>query len=47
MNLPFYPERGIENKKKDIDEVFYNIYRGDVLKVSIWRSSVIYLGLNQ
>jgi len=33
MNLPFYPERGAQIKKRDIDDVYYNIYRGDVLKV--------------
>jgi hypothetical protein len=31
--LPFYPERGLENIKKDIDDVFAKLYRGDVLKV--------------
>ena len=34
MHLPFYPERGAQNKKRDIDDVYYNIYRGDVMKVS-------------
>lgn len=38
MNLPFYPERGIENKKKDIEEVYYNIYRGNVLKEQSFNS---------
>ena len=32
--LPFYPERGAENIKKDIDDVFIKIYRGDAAKVS-------------
>ena len=31
--LPFYPERGAENIKKDIDDVYSQLYRGDVLKV--------------
>ena len=31
--LPFYPERGGENIKKDIDEVFIKIYRGDAAQV--------------
>jgi hypothetical protein len=34
MHLPFYPERGAQIKKRDIDDVYYNIYRGDVMKVS-------------
>jgi len=33
--LPFYPERGFENIKKDIDDVYSKVYRGDVLKVII------------
>ncbi len=33
--LPFYPERGFENIKKDIDDVYSKVYRGDVLKVRI------------
>ena len=37
--LPFYPERGGENIKKDIDEVFIKIYRGDAAQVSVFSYS--------